>query len=87
MKKLTLILASFIAFTFASCSKAKTCTCTSTSTVNGIPATVSDIDVTNMDKTSSEDANVICPKSTITTQTKAGAGAYTNVKTRTCVIS
>lgn len=87
MKKITLILAAFIAFTFASCSKAKTCTCNTSYTYNGVPVNGVDTDVTTMDKISSGDANVICPKSSTSTETKTGTGAYTYVATKTCVIS
>ena len=84
MKKITLIAVAVIAVSFASCSKAKTCTCTTTQTFNGTAYGSTGTSVSSMDKISSGDANVICPKSDTQTQTDA-SGTY--VQTKTCVLS
>ena len=87
MKKITLILAAFIAVTFASCNKAKTCTCTTTQTFNNVAYGSTQTDVTSMDKVSKGDANVACPKTQNQTQVVTGGGAGTYVTTKTCVLS
>lgn len=84
MKKITLIAVAFIAVSFASCSKAKTCTCTTTQTFNGVSYGTSATSITTMDKISSADANLICPKTE--TQTQANSGG-TDVQTKTCTLS
>ncbi len=84
MKKITLIAVAFIAVSFASCSKAKTCTCTTTQTYNGNAYGNTGTDVTSMDAVSSGDANVVCPKTDVSTQTTS-SGTY--VSTKACTLS
>ena len=86
MKKITLLAVAVIAVSFASCKKAKTCTCTrtQTQTSNGISTSSTSSDVISYDKISSEDANIMCPK------TKTGTfsnGNSTYINTTACTLS
>ena len=86
MKKITIIAVALIAVSFASCKKAKTCSCstTYTKTNSGISVSSVSTDVTSYDKISKEDANILCPKTSTTTDPNGGSP---KVWATTCTLS